>query len=131
MNYEPRDIRQFKLINGDELLTEVVGEDNAEFLIRNPLKVHKERYVTRGVPKEANFFTRWMAFADTQEFILNKTHIITEAIVDDGVADHYNGMMHNIEQEDEVTVSTTIDHEDDTMSESVTIHDGDGDITYH
>jgi hypothetical protein len=131
MNYEPRDIRQFKLINGDELLTEVVGEDNAEFLIRNPLKVHKERYVTRGIPKEANFFTRWMAFSDTQEFILNKTHIITEAIVDDGVANHYNGIMDQYDQEDEVTVSTTIDQEDDSISESVTVHDGDGDIIYH
>ena len=85
MNYVPRDIRQIKLVTGDELLTEVVGEDQIEFLIRNPLKVFKERMLIKGTPREANFFTRWMSFADNQEFIIDKRHIVTEAIVDDNV----------------------------------------------
>jgi hypothetical protein len=106
MNYEPRDIRQIKLVTGEELLTEVVGEDRIEFLIRNPLKVHKERFVVKGLPREANYFTRWMGFADNQEFIVNKTHIITEALVDDNVAKYYNKMMANIEQDDEVAVGS-------------------------
>ena len=38
-DYEPRDIRQIKLCNGEENLTEVVGEDRTEILIRNPLRV--------------------------------------------------------------------------------------------
>lgn len=102
MTYEPRDIRQIKLVSGDEILTEVIGEDTSEFLIRNPLKVFKEKFVQKGVPKEANFFTRWMSFADNQEFILNKTHIVTEAIVDDSVADYYNKMMSDIEVDDSI-----------------------------
>lgn len=130
MNYVPRDIRQFKLVTGDELLTEVVGEDTDEFLIRNPLKVHKERYLSRGIPKEANFFTRWMGFADVQEFIINKVHIITEGIVDDSVANHYNGMIHHIEQDtEEVTVSTSVD---DTATVSIwDDEDEDTERTFH
>ena len=102
MKYEPRDIRQIKLVTGDEILTEVIGEDRIEFLIRNPLKVFKEKFVQKGVPREANFFTRWMSFADNQEFIINKTHIVTEAIVDDSVAEYYNKMMANIETDDSI-----------------------------
>lgn len=114
MKYVPRDIRQIKLVTGDELLTEVVGEDQIEFLIRNPLKVFKERMVIKGMPREANFFTRWMSFADNQEFIVDKRHIVTEAIVDDKVAEYYNRMMDNIEQDDEVTMGAPADaeHED-------------------
>ena len=42
-DYEPRDIRQIKLISGDEILAEVLGEDAGEYLICNPLKVFKEK----------------------------------------------------------------------------------------
>lgn len=104
MNYEPRDIRQIKLVTGDEILTEIIGEDSIEFLIRNPLKVFKEKFLVKGVPKEANFFTRWMAFAENNEFIINKTHIVVEAIVDDSVADYYNNMMHNLEKNDTIHI---------------------------
>lgn len=102
MKYLPRDIRQMKLVTGDELLTEVIGEDHVEFLIRNPLKVFKEKITYNGLSREANFFTRWMGFADNQEFILNKSHIVAEGLVDDQVADYYNKMMANIEQDDTI-----------------------------
>jgi hypothetical protein len=105
MNYTPRDIRQIKLVSGEEILTEVVGEDGDEFLIANPLRVNKEKYSSNGVQREANFFSRWMGFADNQEFIIRKTHIITEAIVNDNVAEYYNKMMENVEQDDEVHLS--------------------------
>ncbi len=104
IKYVPRDIRQMKLTTGDELLTEVVGEDQIEFLIRNPLKVLKERLIIKGVPREANYFARWMGFADNQEFIVGKQHIVAEAIVDDNVAEYYNRMMDNVERDDEIHI---------------------------
>lgn len=114
MKYVPRDIRQMKLVTGDELLTEVVGEDQIEFLIRNPLRVHKERMLVKGVPREANYFSRWMGLADDVEFIISKTHIVVEALVDDSVADYYNKMMANVEQDDEVALGgvTEAEHPD-------------------
>ena len=128
MKYEPRDIRQIKLVTGDEILTEVIGEDRVEFLIRNPLKVFKEKFVQRGVPREANFFTRWMGFADNQEFLINKTHIVTEAIVDDSVADYYNKMMSNIETDDTIHMG---DQSEAEHPEFFATDEEDSDPTFH
>jgi len=99
MMYLPRDIRQIILMNGDEILTEIVGEDDREFLIRNPLKVHKQKFAVEGIAKEANMFSKWMGFAENDELIITKNKIIAEAIVNDMVAGHYNRMINNVEEE--------------------------------
>jgi hypothetical protein len=118
MKYVPRDIRQIKLVTGDEILTEVIGEDHVEFLIRNPLKVFKEKFTMNGLSREANFFTRWMGFADNQEFIINKQHIVVEALVDDSVAEYYNKMMANIEQDDSIHMGSQEDAEHPELLET-------------
>lgn len=100
MNYLPRDIRQMKLVNGEEILTEVSGEDSHEFLVRNPLRVYKEKQIGENGMREANMFSRWMGFADNDEVIIAKSHIIAEAIVNDMVASHYNRMVNNTDEED-------------------------------
>jgi len=115
--YEPRDIRQIKLISGDEILAEVLGEDAGEYLICNPLKVFKEKFIQNGSAKEANFFVRWMGFANNQEFVLNRNHVITEAIVDDSVADYYNKMMVSIEEDDSIHMAEQM--EDNELDSSV------------
>lgn len=111
MKYEPRDIRQIKLVTGEEILAEIVGEDMSEFLIRNPLKVHKEKVVVGGHAREVNMFTRWMSLAENDMFAIQKYHIMIEAIVNDAVAAYYNNMMDTIE--DEVTVGRMSDMEED------------------
>jgi hypothetical protein len=97
--YLPRDIRQIKLTNGEEIITEVVGEDREEFLIRNPLLVHREKVQLGDIAREANMFTRWMSLADNDEFIISRSHILVEALVNDAVAIYYNKMTANIEQD--------------------------------
>ena len=129
MKYVPRDIRQFKLVTGDEILTEVIGEDHIEVMVRNPLKVNKERIVVKGTPREANFFSRWMGFAFEQEFLINKSHIVAEGLVDDNVAEYYNRMMDNVEQDDEVTIGVPSEaahpdffEEEEESGEKPTLH---------
>ena len=95
----PRDIRQIKFITGEEILTEVVGEDRDELLIRNPLKVHRERMQLGNIAREANMFTRWMGFADLDEHMIKKSNILVEALVNDAVALYYNKMTLNIEED--------------------------------
>lgn len=131
MKYLPRDIRQIKLVTGEEILAEITGEDDSEFLIRNPLKVHKEKFVVGGVAREANMFTKWMSFADNDEFVLAKYHVMMEAIVNDAVADYYNNMMSTIE--DEVTIGHMEDDEPASEPEAMSpIMQDDGDTpTYH
>jgi hypothetical protein len=104
-----RDIRQIKFVNGDEIITEVVGEDRDEFLIRHPLKVHKKEFVVGGVPREANLFTTWMSFADLDEFIIPRQHIIAEALVNDAVAVHYVSMLENNEEDMKLKIGTAED----------------------
>ena len=104
-----RDIRQIKFVNGDEIITEVVGEDRDEFLIRNPLKVHKKEFVVGGVPREANLFTTWMSFADMDEFIIPRQHVLVEALVNDAVAIHYVSMMENNEEDMKLRIGTSSD----------------------
>ena len=94
-----RDIRQLKLTNGEELITEVVGEDHEELLIRGPLKVYRERVELGTIAREANMFTRWMGFCDEDEHIIAKTNILAMALVNDAVAMYYTKMMVNVEQD--------------------------------
>lgn len=94
-----RDIRQLKLTNGDEILTEVVGEDREEVLIRGPLKVYRERIELGTIAREANMFTRWMGFCDEDEHIIAKSNILAMALVNDAVAMYYIKMMVNVEQD--------------------------------
>jgi len=94
-----RDIRQLKLTNGEEILTEVVGEDREEVLIRGPLKVYRERVELGTIAREANMFTRWMGFSDEDEHIIAKTNILAMALVNDAVAMYYTKMMVNVEQD--------------------------------
>lgn len=98
-NYISRDIRQIKLVNGEEILTEVIGEDHEEMLIRNPLKVHRERVNLGDIAREANMFTRWMGFCEVDEHMIKKNNILVEAIVNDAVALYYNRMMENVEED--------------------------------
>lgn len=129
MEYEPRDIRQIKLVSGEEILAEVTGEDMNEILIANPLKVGKEKFTFDGRTAEANFFSRWMAFADTQEFVLHKQNIVVEAIVDDAVADHYNTMVSNISNK--IHLSGVVEGDDSEFTDSEELDDSGYIPTYH
>jgi hypothetical protein len=101
----PSDIRQIKFINGEEILTEVVGEDHEEILIRNPLKIHKERMQLGDVAREANMFTRWMGFADLDEHMIRKSNILAEALVNDAIALYYVKMTVNVEEDRMVPIT--------------------------
>ena len=128
-----RDIRQIKLINGEEILTEVVGEDREEILIRNPLKIHRERMQIGDIAREANMFTRWMGFADIDEHMLNRKMILIESNVNDAVALYYHKMTHNIE-EDRINPITSAEQATDpdlVKSPINFIENDDDEPTYH
>lgn len=97
---ETNHIRHIKLVTGDEILAEVVGEDTYELLIVNPFKILKERMIIRGQPREVNFFTRWMGFSESQEFFIQKQHILVEAPVDQDVVRHYDKLIINSTEAD-------------------------------
>jgi hypothetical protein len=127
-----RDIRQIKLINGEEILTEVVGEDREEILIRNPLKVHRERHQLGDIAREANMFTRWMGFADIDEHMLSRKMILIESIVNDAVALYYHKMTHNIEEDRVTPIQDSSQAKDpDLVKAPNFITNDDDEPTYH
>lgn len=113
-----RDIRQIKFINGEEVLTEVVGEDHEEILIRNPLKVHRERMQMGDVAREANLFTRWMGFADLDEHIIKKSNVLVEALVSEAVAMYYNKMTANNDEDRAHPISSAAEASDPDLVRS-------------
>ena len=127
-----RDIRQIKFITGEEILTEVVGEDHEEILIRNPLKVHRERMQLGSIAREANMFTRWMGFADLDEHMIKKSNILVEALVNDAVALYYHKMTHNIEEDRVTPIQDSSQAKDpDLVKAPNFITNDDDEPTYH
>ncbi|ATV46268.1 hypothetical protein [Lake Baikal phage Baikal-20-5m-C28] len=104
-----RDIRQIKLINGEELLTEVIGEDSLELFIRMPLKVVKEKVTMGEMNREANMFTNWMSFSDSEDFIISRVNVLVESAVNVSVARHYLEMTENIDQDHVTRVNSNKD----------------------
>lgn len=104
-----RDIRQIKLINGEELLTEVIGEDSLELFIRMPLKVVKEKVTMGEINREANMFTNWMSFSDSEDFIISRVNVLVESVVNVSVAQHYLEMTENIDQDHVARVNSNKD----------------------
>ncbi len=134
LNEISRDIRQIKLINGEEIITEVVGEDREEILIRNPLKVHRERMQLGDIAREANMFTRWMGFCEVDEHLIKKQNILVEGLVNDVVAMYYHRMMENVEADHKEPIQNAAQSKNpDVVQATPTLHlDGDEEPpTYH
>lgn len=121
-----RDIRQIKLMNGEEILTEVLGEDTNEMLIRKPLRVMRERVSNGVVAREANMFTKWMSFTDNDEFFIPKASILVEGLANEIVAMYYHRMMSSIDADQGEDMEL---HE--TAAEAEARMAADGDDTYN
>lgn len=133
-NFISRDIRQIKLVNGEEILTEVIGEDHEEMLIRNPLKIHRERIQLGDIAREANMFTRWMGFCEVDEHMIKKDNIIVEGLVNDAVAVYYSRMMENVEDDHKEPITSASQAKNPEVAQAAPTMFIDGDEeppTYH
>jgi hypothetical protein len=118
------EVRQIKLVNGDEILTEVIAEDYDSILIRNPLKIYKEKIIFSGKAREANFFSPWMTFGNDMDFAIARSNILAEAIVNELVVEHYT-MLTQAEDNNEVTIG------DVNVTEDTNTDDGSNGPVYH
>lgn len=125
-------IRQIKLINGEELIAELVGEDRDEIVIRNALKVHREKVTIGDVSREANLFTRWMGFCEEDEHYISRHNIIAEGQVNEVVALYYHKMMANNEQDkQEAIVSASEAGEPDVLDKGALYSYEEDEPTFH
>ena len=109
------EFRQFKLVNGDEIIAEVVQwneEDTIEILIRKSMKlVYVDDYESGS---RYYHFRPWMLLQESSEeiMILNADHILAEGTPSIKLIEYYHGVL----KEYNTFLGNTILDEDDEVS---------------
>jgi len=84
-------LKIIRLLNGEEMITEIVGEDKETLQIRNPVRI--VIMPSKADPANPSIgLAPWAQFSDDKDFVLNKSAIIT---IMDPIAEfrnQYNGM---------------------------------------
>lgn len=98
-----KDLRQLKLVGGDEIVCEVIEEHKTHFLVRNVLKITAKE--NQGSKKYFTF-TPYMVYQEgmLQVIMLMTTHMMAFAIPTQEMAVQYNIALKEIDriiQEDE------------------------------
>lgn len=97
-----KNIRQFKLTNGDEIVCDVVEWPDADdehngLVVRNAYKIFMLNTLN---PTENRYyqFRPWLVYQDNKEFfqIINADHIVAEATPADELLVHYYRIIHDI-----------------------------------
>jgi hypothetical protein len=71
------DVRHFKFVSGEEIVSCVINKNKEEYIIQLPLKVH----VTTDNHKQQFYFTKWMPLADSDVCTINVTNIVSQSSV--------------------------------------------------
>ena len=88
-------LRILKMINGDELMAEVVLDSLSELTIKNPVRVVV-------MPSKANpqtptvGFAPWAEFSDEKQFTIHKAHVIVAMKPVQEFVNQYNSMFGGI-----------------------------------
>lgn len=88
-------LKILKLLSGDELLAEVIGDSASMITVKNPVRIVV-------MPSKANpqtptvGFAPWAEFSDEKEFIIHKAHIITTMKPVQEFINQYNSMFGGI-----------------------------------
>jgi hypothetical protein len=109
------EFRQFKLVNGDEIIADVVQwneEDTIEILIRKAMKlVYVDDYENGS---RYYHFRPWMLLQESSEeiMVLNADHILAEGTPSIRLIEYYYGVL----KEYDTFLGNTIPDEDDKVS---------------
>jgi hypothetical protein len=96
------DIRQFKLINGDEIIAFVQGIDieSDGYILENPVQVNYSLHSEDAT--QEYYLTTWMTFADlTKPFFIDQSKVITSGQVVEEVKLRYIKMVTNVNEPEE------------------------------
>ncbi len=88
-----KEIKQFKLTTGDEIICEIIEwdtEENPSIVVRGSFKIISMDDIARGV----RFFSfrPWLIFQDDPELLqtINSVHIVSEAMPSEEIIKQYN-----------------------------------------
>lgn len=89
-----RDVVHIRLLNGDELIAYVVGEDDSTLILESPLVVEERVDQTTGGSNI--ILSKYVLFNDSSEVPIRKDHIITRTKVMKPIARFYkNSLVYN------------------------------------
>lgn len=88
-------VKLIRLINGEELISEVISDGESSITIKNPVRVVV--VPTKTDPKMPTVgFAPWVDFSDDKQFTLDKRHIIVIMTPVQEFINQYNGMFGGI-----------------------------------
>ena len=124
-----KNIRQFKLTNGDEIVCDVVewpdvDDEHNGLVVRNAYKIFMLNTLN---PTENRYyqFRPWLVYQDNKEFfqIINADHIVAEATPADELLVHYYRIINDID--DEENIEDKIDKLKEILNEFISENDSD------
>lgn len=112
------DIRQIKLISGEEIICLVSSDNETTYLVERPLVVQS----LLGSPGKYQLLP-WFSLSNSNLISIDKTHIISHAEVDDDIKRHYVTL--SLEEgegdvEDQLDFFDNIDDENDDYPDYLT-----------
>lgn len=74
---EELDVRHFKFISGEEIVSCVINQNKEEYILQMPLQVH----VTVQQNKQQFFFTKWMPLSKSDVCTINLANVVSQSSV--------------------------------------------------
>ena len=79
-----------KLVNGENLICDVISDSDTTMLVRSPLKMETLSKITKSGVIESLSLVRWMQpFCDEKKFTLSKSTVILNSPVSIGLGKYY------------------------------------------
>lgn len=98
-------LRQFKLVNDDELICELVqySDDETEILVRKVLKIITADDYDNNVRYYS--FKPWISFQEQIDelSVINSMHVLTEVMPSDSLKRHYTKALNDIKNQEELS----------------------------
>ena len=98
-------LRQFKLVNNDELICELVqySDDETEILVRKVLKIITADDYDNNVRYYS--FKPWISFQEEIDdlSVINSMHVLTEVMPSDSLKKHYTRALKDIKNQEELS----------------------------
>ena len=112
------DVRHFKFVSGEEIVSCVINRNKDEYIIQMPLKIH----VSTDNTKQHFFFTKWMPLANSDVCTINTTNIISQSSVAEDMKYRYLNICNEYKSEsDDKPDWMTDDYEPEYDLESIDV----------
>ena len=115
------DVRHFKFISGEQIVSCVINQNKEEYILQMPLQVH----VTVEQSKQNFFFTKWMPLSKSDVCTINLANVVSQSSVAEDMKYRYVSICNEYKTESskEERPDWIEDYEDELTD--IELHDSD------